>query len=334
MVDVSSHRLQRYLEHLEGAEIAVVGDVMLDRYFWGNVHRVSPEAPVPVVDVDRQTAHLGGAANVATNLAGLGARPLLMGAIGDDENGVRVRELCEECGLASNYLTVARDRPTTTKTRIIGNNQQIARIDQESREYVDSVFAASILSHLSSRDQIRGIILEDYDKGLLSPQLIRQITEFAHQRSVPVFVDPKRRQFFDFRQCTVFKPNRKEVADAVGTPLRHLDDVERVGRELLARLDCESVLITLGAEGMMLLERNGDAQTVPTRARKVSDVSGAGDTTIATLSAMVCAGAPIPEAAALANVAAGYVVGEPGIVAIDSSILVQCVNDLNEGHTS
>ena len=334
MVDLSSHRLKHYLEQLEGAEIAVVGDVMLDRYFWGNVHRVSPEAPVPVVDVDRETAHLGGAANVATNLAGLGARPLLIGAIGDDENGVRVRELCEAAGLASDFLTVDRDRPTTTKTRIIGNNQQIARVDQESREYVDSAFAASILSHVASRDHIRGIILEDYDKGLLSPQLIQQITAFAHERKVPVFVDPKRRQFFYFRQCTVFKPNRKEVTDAVGIPLRHMDDVERIGRELLTRLDCESVLITLGAEGMMLLERNGAAQTVPTRARKVADVSGAGDTTIATLSAMVCAGAPIPEAAVLANVAAGYVVGEPGIVAIDRSILLQCVNDLNEGATS
>lgn len=325
MADISVQRLKTYLEKVKGAEIAVIGDVMLDTYFWGSVSRVSPEAPVPVVDVERRTAHLGGAANVATNLLGLGASPLLMGAIGSDGNGRLVGELCRAAGLTAEYLVAAADRPTTTKTRIIGNGQQIARVDEESRSYVESSVADTIIEQLASRADLRGIVLEDYDKGLLSAPMIRRITDHAVERGIPVFVDPKRRHFLDFTRCTVFKPNRKEVSDALGASVRTLSDVEQVARRLLAELDCHSVLITLGAEGMMLIERGGEPHVIPTRARKVADVSGAGDTTIATLAAMVCSGASLAESAALANVAAGYVVGEPGIVAISDNVLIEHV---------
>lgn len=330
MADLSHQRLQSYLHTLKGAEIAVIGDVMLDRYYWGTVSRVSPEAPVPVVDVDRETAHLGGAANVATNLLGLGASPLLIGAIGRDTNGILIKDLCSQAGLSAEYLVHVDDRPTTTKTRVIGNGQQIARVDHESKSYIEADPTAQILERIASRERLRGIILEDYDKGLLSPSMIRAITEHAISRDIPVFVDPKRRHFLDFRHCTVFKPNRKEVSDALGVSLRTLEDVQKVGAELLERLACESVLITLGAEGMMLMQRDTQPQRIPTRARKVSDVSGAGDTTIATLAAMVCSGASVAEAATLANVAAGYVVGEPGIVAITSEILSAAVSALSD----
>jgi rfaE bifunctional protein kinase chain/domain len=330
MVDLSTQRTRGYLDSLKGAAIAVVGDVMLDRYYWGSVHRVSPEAPVPVVDVENETAHLGGAANVAMNLAGLGARPLLVGVIGHDAAGESVRSICRQTGLSADQLAVSFERPTTTKTRIIGNNQQIARIDHEVRHYIDDQVRNQVMHALTACDDLRGIVLEDYDKGLLSPDLIAEVIGMARQRSIPVFVDPKRRQFFAYEHCTVFKPNRKEVSDALGTPVRTMADVERVGRELLDRLHCQSVLITLGAEGMMLIERDAASRTVPTRARKVADVSGAGDTTIATLAAMVCAGASVPEAAALANVAAGHVVAEPGIVSITADVLMADVAALAE----
>lgn len=331
MVELSKHSTRGMLEALKGASIAVIGDVMLDRYFWGSVHRMSPEAPVPVVDFEEETNHLGGAANVAMNLAGLGAHPLLVGVVGRDDAGQTIRQLCQSSGLPAEYLVESLDRPTTTKTRIIGNNQQIARIDHEMRDYIGDDVKGRVISALEACADLRGIILEDYDKGLLSTSLIAEITHMARRRGVPVFVDPKRRQFFSYHHCTVFKPNRKEITDAMGVPVRTMSDVEHAARELLNRLQCQSVLVTLGAEGMMLVEQVGPARSVPTRARKVADVSGAGDTTIATLAAMVCAGASISEAAALANIAAGYVVGEPGIVAITDQILLSEMDSIAEG---
>lgn len=325
MVDISSHRLQSHLDSLKGAEIAVVGDVMLDRYFWGNVHRVSPEAPVPVIDVERESAHLGGAANVATNLLGLGATPVLCGVVGEDSASEQIRELCREAGLPTDALATASGRPTTTKTRIIGNNQHIARLDWETRTHVTQDVADDILTRLARHSDLKGIILEDYDKGLLSPSLIAAVIELGRSRQIPVFVDPKHRHFFDFVGCTVFKPNKKEASDALGMPLSTMEDIEKAGRALRNSLKCDNVLITLGAAGMVLIERDGTLSTVPTRAMKVSDVSGAGDTVIATLGAMMSVGVPVREAAALSNIAAGHVVGEPGIVAITAEILVEAV---------
>lgn len=326
MHDVQRERTEAHLASLKGAEIAVVGDVMLDRYFWGQVHRVSPEAPVPVIDVERETAHLGGAANVATNLLGLGAKPVLCGVVGDDAAGDHVRSLCIEAGLGVDTIATATKRPTTTKTRIIGNLQHIARLDHETRSHVSQEVADDILARLAQHSDIKGIVLEDYDKGLLSPRLIAAVIELGRSRQIPVFVDPKHRHFFDFVGCTVFKPNKKEAADALGMPLASLEDIEKAGRTLRNTLKCDNVLITLGSAGMMLIEKDGTLSTVPTRAMKVSDVSGAGDTVIATLAAMMSVGVHVREAAALANIAAGHVVSEPGIVAITATDLLLAVS--------
>lgn len=325
MHEVTTERTQRHLESVKGARIAVIGDVMLDRYFWGNVHRVSPEAPVPVIDVERESAHLGGAANVATNLAGLGAVPILCGVIGNDSSGEMIRALCDEAGLPCDSLIVTPGRPTTTKTRIIGNNQHIARLDHETKDHVDAAVTDAVVSQLGAYTDLKGIVLEDYDKGLLSPLLIQKVIEIARDRGIPVFVDPKHRHFFDFIGCTVFKPNKKEASDALGMQLNTAEEIERAGRTLINTLKCDSVLITLGAAGMMLIEKDGSLNTVPTRSMKVADVSGAGDTVIATLAAMMSAGASVREAAALANIAAGHVVAEPGIVAITSEHLLAAV---------
>ncbi|HLP27337.1 MAG TPA: D-glycero-beta-D-manno-heptose-7-phosphate kinase [Candidatus Didemnitutus sp.] len=327
MHHLSRERTQELLAALSGMEIAVVGDIMLDRYFWGSVHRVSPEAPVPVVDIDNESFHLGGAANVATNLLGLGAKPLLCGVVGDDSSGKMLREISLAAGLDIDGITTEEGRPTTVKTRVIGNNQQIVRLDRETRAHVSSTVIDAVADFLRKRTALRGIVLEDYDKGFLSPQLIDAVMAVASERSIPVFVDPKRRHFFDFTSCTLFKPNRKEAADALDVPIKTDEDVRRAGAMLMERLNCQNVLITLGSEGMMLFERSGDVSSVPTRAKNVADVSGAGDTVIATLGAMVAAGASMREAAALANVAAGCVVAEPGIVAITANTLLRAVHE-------
>jgi len=327
MHHLSRERTQELLAALSGMEIAVVGDIMLDRYFWGSVHRVSPEAPVPVVDIDNESFHLGGAANVATNLLGLGAKPLLCGVVGDDSSGKMLREISLAAGLDIDGITTEEGRPTTVKTRVIGNNQQIVRLDRETRAHVSSTVIDAVADFLRKRTALRGIVLEDYDKGFLSPQLIDAVMAVASERSIPVFVDPKRRHFFDFTSCTLFKPNRKEAADALDVPIKTDEDVRRAGAMLMEKLSCQNVLITLGSEGMMLFERSGDVSSVPTRAKNVADVSGAGDTVIATLGAMVAAGASMREAAALANVAAGCVVAEPGIVAITANTLLRAVHE-------
>lgn len=327
MHELSQSRTRELLADLQGMEIAVLGDVMLDRYFWGSVHRVSPEAPVPVVDVDNESYHLGGAANVATNLLGLGVKPLLCGVVGDDSSGKLLREIMSSSGLDPGGIVVESGRPTTVKTRVIGNNQQIVRLDRESRDSVQALVVESVAKILESRGQLRAIILEDYDKGFLSAPLIKRVMEIGTERGIPVFVDPKHRHFFEFSGCTLFKPNRKEAADALGVSMKSNADVQVAGALLLERLQCESVLITLGMEGMMLFERNGSVSSVPTRAKNVADVSGAGDTVIATISAMVASGASMREAAAIANVAAGCVVAEPGIIAITSEMLLQAIHD-------
>ncbi|MBN9400838.1 MAG: D-glycero-beta-D-manno-heptose-7-phosphate kinase ['Candidatus Kapabacteria' thiocyanatum] len=327
MYDLSRQRTRTLLEAARGAEIAVVGDVMLDRYFWGSVSRVSPEAPVPVVDIDNETFHLGGAANVAGNLLALGARPLLCGVIGDDTSGRLLCQIAEDAGLDPSSFVVSEGRPTTVKTRVIGNNQQIVRLDRETRSDVPDRVIERVVQHLGSREALRGIILEDYNKGFLSTELITRVIALANERNIPVFVDPKRQNFFAYKGAYLVKPNRKEAQEALGYGLHSDADILRAGQELRNRLACTNVLITLGAAGMMLFEGNGDVSSVPTIAKKVADVSGAGDTAIATLAFMVAAGASIREAAALANVAAGIVVEEPGIVSITTSTLLQAIAD-------
>jgi D-glycero-beta-D-manno-heptose-7-phosphate kinase len=319
----SSERLQTLLRDASGKRIAVVGDIMLDRYFWGSVSRVSPEAPVPVVDVESESMHLGGASNVAQNLHALGAEPFMVGVIGNDASGKSALELLRNTGMSTSGIITDAERPTTVKTRIIGNNQQIARLDREVRHAITETTARAIINALQSTPNLAGIVLEDYNKGVMTPKVIHDVIAFAEKQGVAVFVDPKRMNFFEYKRASLFKPNKKETQDALGYSLTSDDDVRRAGAELLERLDCHNVLITLGARGMMLFERGGAVSSVPTRARHVADVSGAGDTAIATLAAMIAAGGTYPEAAALANVAAGAVCEEPGIIAITPERLLE-----------
>lgn len=330
MDNISEIRAEEILKNGKGKQIAVIGDVMLDRYFWGSVSRVSPEAPVPVIDLEEETYHLGGAANVAHNLQSLGIKPILCGCIGDDEPGNSFVRISEQAGISTKGLYVDKGRPTTVKTRIIGNNQQIARLDIEVRDKIHSEAENFIIKTISETKDLAGIIFEDYNKGTITEFMIYDVIAYAKINNIPVFVDPKFDNFFLFKDVTVVKPNKKEAAKALGIQIKTEEDVIRTGKELLERLNCNYVLLTLGKDGMMLFEKDGSISSVPTRARNVADVSGAGDTAIATLSAAIAGGANIRESAALANYASGSVCESPGIVSITIENLLYSIRKNNK----
>lgn len=316
MKNLNKTRTREIFKNFAGKKIAVIGDIMLDRYFWGSVSRVSPEAPVPVIDLEHETFHLGGAANVASNLSSLGIKSLLCGIIGDDNSAEMFQNICSEKGIDPSGLFKDNSRPTTVKTRIIGNNQQIVRLDREVRMKINRAGENHILNSLKSNEDIVGIIFGDYDKGAISHKLITETLKYAKTKNIAVYADPKFINFMNYKGVTVFKPNKKEAAQALKVEIKSDDDVVKVCSLLKEKLKCENVLLTLGDKGMMLYGANGKIIHVETKARLVSDVSGAGDTVIATLASCIAGGATMNEAAILANFAAGYVCGEPGIVSV------------------
>ncbi len=317
MHNLDIRRVREILDGAKGKTVAVVGDVMLDRYFWGKVNRVSPEAPVPVIDYQNETFHLGGAANVANNLLTLGVSPILCGVLGEDKYAKKFKEICAEQNISSSGLFEDTGRLTTVKTRIIGNNQQIARLDRETRDVITSDVEEHILNTLEQTENLAGIIIEDYNKGTITEFLITETISFANKNNIPVFVDPKFDHFFSYKNIRVLKPNLKEASKALNKELRTRDEIENAGKLLLKKLNADNILMTLSAQGMMLFESNGDISSVPTKARMVSDVSGAGDTAIATLATALIGGANAKEAATIANLAAGVVCEHPGIVSIE-----------------
>ncbi len=316
MQDLNIGRVKEILDGAKGKTVAVIGDVMLDRYFWGKVTRVSPEAPVPVIDYENETYHLGGAANVANNLLSLGVSPILCGVLGDDKYADKFKEICEEQKINSSGLYKDPERLTTVKTRIIGNNQHIARLDRETKDKVSDEVEKHILNILTTTEDLAAIVFEDYNKGAITTGLITETIKLAEEKNIPVLVDPKFDNFFTFKKVRFFKPNLKEASRALNIELSSRTDIEKAGREILEKLQAENLLLTLGAMGMMLFEQNGDVSSVPTRARMVADVSGAGDTAIATLTVATIGGAKPKEAATIANLAAGVVCEHPGIVSI------------------
>lgn len=320
-------RVRQVLENARDKTIAVIGDVMLDRYFWGSVSRISPEAPVPVIDIEKESFHLGGAANVAKNLKTLGLNPILCGILGNDNSGKRFIEIANEDGINPDGLFTDINRPTIVKTRIIGNNQHIARLDREVRNAIPLEGTQHILNTLINQENLHGIIFEDYDKGSITSELIEVILEFASKKNIPVYVDPKKKHFFNYKNVCVFKPNRKEAANALEMNVSNEADIQEAGKKILNELHCENLLLTLGSQGMMLFESNGEISSVPTKARNVADVSGAGDTAIATLAAAMSGGANIKEAAEMANFASGVVCESPGIVAIKKDELIQTIKN-------
>jgi D-glycero-beta-D-manno-heptose-7-phosphate kinase len=326
MVPLTSDRLTQIQKGFTGKRIAVVGDLMLDRYFWGRVVRISPEAPVPVVEVAEESTRLGGAANVANNIASLGGVPIMIGVVGKDAGAESLRTIVAEKGFPVNGIVVDNSRPTTIKTRVIAHAQHVVRIDQEEKVDLNAETQGRVLAALESQiKSLDGIILEDYNKGVLTKGLIKSVIQLAKDHKKPVTVDPKSNNFFEYQGVSVFKPNRKEAEEALGRRLHTINDMEGAARDLLKKLNADNILLTLGEMGMILLERNGLPAHVETKARHVADVSGAGDTVIATLTMAIAAGATIQESASLANYAGGIVCGEVGIVPIERDILIQTI---------
>jgi rfaE bifunctional protein kinase chain/domain len=312
---LSRDRLLALIERMRSSRVVVVGDIMIDRYLYGDTERLSPEAPVPVVTVRERTARLGGAANVAANVASMGASCLLVGTVGDDGDGATIRQELVVSRLDGRHVVTVAGRPTTSKTRIIARSQQIVRIDDE----VDALLDGADLERLigSARDALAdadALLLEDYNKGALAPALIADVLALARRRGIPVVVDPKYRQFFAYAGATVFKPNRRELESALGAAV----DLQNRNAlpEVLARLKVDNLLVTLGADGMLLVTKDGGSLRIPSIAREVYDVSGAGDTVTAWLGTALAAGASLAEAAQLANYAAGVEVGKPGVATV------------------
>jgi rfaE bifunctional protein kinase chain/domain len=318
MTRLPSERFDTIFSAVSGKRIAVIGDVMLDRYVWGNVLRISPEAPVPVVEVESESTRLGGAANVANNIASLGAEALLIGVVGNDANGTEFRNILTSQKTSTDGIITDPSRPTTIKTRVIAHHQHVVRIDSEEKRDVDAAIQKKILAVLEKNiDAIDGIIIEDYNKGVVVKDLIHAIVDLAKKKSTVITIDPKFNNFFEYRNVSIFKPNKKETEEALGKKLRTEEDVIAAGAALLERLNADNILLTRSEKGMSLFERNGAITHLPTHARRIADVSGAGDTVIATLTVMLAAGATVVEASSLANIAGGIVCGEVGIVPID-----------------
>ena len=319
---MDSKRFHALAEQFSQKHILVMGDLMLDSYMWGQANRISPEAPVPVVSVKEVTHNPGGAANVGWNIASLSAKVTMAGVVGNDIHGEQLLTLMSERGM--NVESVIRDtnRPTTVKTRVIANSQQIVRTDFESLDELSNesleAVQASVLKNIKDVD---AIILADYNKGLFSEKMIGSILSIANENNVPVYVDPKHDHFYLFKGVRLFKPNADEFDQAMNSA-----NIEDGGRALQKILDVEFVLVTLGASGMLLTTAD-ESIRIPTKALAVHDVSGAGDTVISVFTLADLARATPEEAATMANLAAGRVCEEVGVVPIDLEMLTEMLNN-------
>ncbi len=293
---------------------------MLDRYLWGKVERISPEAPVPVVDIDVEENRLGGAANVALNIYALGATPILCGILGADRDGVIFRQIAGEKGFKTAYLVVSESRRTTVKVRVIGNNQQVMRVDREDRYHLDQEDHRQVLgAAMNALDEVDVVIFEDYDKGLLDEQIIQAIIKEANQRNIPVTVDPKFRQFWSYKGCTLFKPNMKELNEGLNLRLgkRDIPAILYAIQQLRDKMPHMHTLITLSEAGMLFVDQQAKYLHATAHYRDIIDVSGAGDTVISVISLALAAGVSLSEATHYANLAGGLVCEEVGVVSID-----------------
>lgn len=330
MITMKLKRLQELKKKFAGQKIAVVGDVMVDCYYWGAVKRISPEAPVPVVEVDNEFFRFGGAANVAYNLVKLGAYPVPFGVTGDDSFRDVFHTLLADAKITADALIVDPGRPTTAKTRIIAHNQHVLRIDKESTASISKEIQTKLLKRFEEiLPELDGVILQDYNKGVLTPTVIQSVIKLARKKNILITVDPKFNNFFSYKNVTVFKPNRKEAEDVLGMKIKTSADISEAGKQLLKKLNATYILLTLGEGGIAVFEKGKPEKRMPTLARKVSDVSGAGDTVISTLTVALTAGADIYEASYLANFAAGIVCEEPGIVPIELETLFDTVRKYN-----
>ncbi|MBS1518064.1 MAG: bifunctional hydroxymethylpyrimidine kinase/phosphomethylpyrimidine kinase [Bacteroidetes bacterium] len=308
-------------------KIIIIGDLMLDRYLFGDVNRISPEAPVQVFDLKKNEYRLGGAANVAYNIKTLGADPFLIGVTGNDAESELLKLSLESNGISTKGIISEDGRPTTSKSRVISDSHHLLRIDSESKEEITPSSQKKILSLLSehaAKETV--IILQDYNKGVLTRELIKKISAAAAKEKFRILVDPKFDNFFEFRNAYLFKPNRKELEDSFGIKIKELNYLDEIAAKLFKKISCANIIFTLGEQGMMIYENHNKKlrkEKISTKARKVADVSGAGDTVISTIAVCLSGGASLRDSAVISNYAAGLVVQEVGIVPVYKNDLME-----------
>ncbi len=319
--------LRRITEIISGfgdARVLILGDIMLDEYMYGSVDRISPEAPVPVVNISSSKILLGGAANVAANICSLGGEALLLGTVGDDEAASKISQLLKTEKISDDLLVTDLTRRTTIKTRIIAHGQQIVRADREDRHEVNPDIEKEIISRfLSVADDIQAVIISDYGKGVINQSLLEKLMSVCLEKNIFVAVDPKETHFNNYQRVSLITPNHHEAGFAYGRRIHSEKDLIEVGNGLLKRLKAKSILITRGPDGMSLFTEDSEPTHIPTFAKKVYDVTGAGDTVIAVFVAATCAGADLVESAIVANAGAGLTVGEIGTATVTTDDLRQ-----------
>jgi rfaE bifunctional protein kinase chain/domain len=315
-----------FLKEIAQKHILIIGDVMVDSYLWGQVNRISPEAPVPVVDVNKREYRLGGAANVALNVQAMGATPIICSVIGNDSKGEIFFQLLKQAKIASQTMVKSSERCTTTKFRIIGNNTQMLRVDEENRHELSAteekkLFA--IISKVIQTQPIDAIIFQDYDKGVITKSLIENTVKLAKKQGIPTCVDPKKRHFLDFKQVTLFKPNLKELSEGLNISFdaKNLKDVEKAMKLLQKTISTDIVFTTLSELGVAIMDKKTFFHN-PAHVRQIADVSGAGDTVISVATLCLALGLPIETIAKIANLAGGLVCESVGVVSVDKHRLL------------
>lgn len=318
--------MKAVFDRFNNLNIVIIGDVMIDAYLWGKVDRISPEAPVPVVAVTKKEARMGGAANVALNLHALGANPILCSLIGEDDAGTTFLDLLDQEGITSKGIIRSAQRPTTVKTRVIGHHQHILRIDEESDKAAQTGETAALLTQIAGileEQTVHAIIFEDYDKGVLTPELIEKVVKLAKAKHIPTIVDPKKRNFMAYKEVTLFKPNLKELKEGLKVELDgSIGAIAEAVGTLRKLLGAEMVMVTLSELGVFI-DSGKEQHHIPAHIRDITDVSGAGDTVVSVATAGLAGGLPPNRLAALANLAGGLVCEKVGVVPINKEQLLQ-----------
>ena len=319
--------IRELFKKFDSLKALVIGDVMVDSYLWGRVDRISPEAPVPVVQVTRKEARLGGAANVAVNIAALGAKPIICALGGNDSNGELLKNLLVEQGMTTDGILASNDRPTTVKTRVISNHQHVVRVDEESLSPLskneENAFIKKVFGLIETENP-NVIIFEDYNKGVLTKKVIKSVIDKAKELGIPTSVDPKKQNFFAYKSVDLFKPNLKELIEGLKIDIRkeEISSIERAVEELQKKINNRISLITLSEMGVFISGKSGNTH-IPAHLRKISDVSGAGDTVVSVASLCLASNTPEKTIAALSNLAGGLVCEKVGVVPIDKERLLE-----------
>ncbi|MCK5165460.1 MAG: D-glycero-beta-D-manno-heptose-7-phosphate kinase [Desulfobacula sp.] len=316
------------IDDFKNVKALVIGDLMMDEYLWGSVDRISPEAPVPVVCVEKETHALGGAGNVINNLVAMGAKVLAVGTAGTGKAGRMIFEKLEDLGIKTDGIITEPQRPTTLKTRVIASNQQVLRIDKEVKKNINAHTLEKLIEIIESKIlDVDLIVLSDYDKGLVTKELVQQTVKLARKYKVLTLADPKSLNFSKYEQVSILTPNRKETSLAANMDIKSEKDLFAAGQKIMDKVKLEKLLITCGKDGMVLFENNEKPYTIASKARQVFDVSGAGDTVISLLGLGLAVGATFKESAKVANAAAGIVVAKVGTATATTDELKQALTD-------